>query len=408
MTPNEEALARFAAGDALFAGVAPAREVVAVLSGGAIALTHAGPPISFDRMCGPMRGALTGAVLFEGWASSPAAAVEMLESGAIALHPNHETGSVAPMAGVISPSMQAVVVENPAFGVRVATVLNEGNVPDSLRCGAHAPAVIERLRWLNGPVAAELAASLPAGLSLRDLLAQALLMGDELHQQNLASTSLLLRALLPRLRQTASASQVVRYMLEASQCGLNFAMAASKALLDPLAGIPGCTIVTAMSRNGVEFGIRVSGAGGRWFTAPAPMPQGVWWEGFGPADANPDIGDSAIVETAGLGGFALPGAPALHARVGWTPAAAAAAQSDLRRITSGESPFFAAAPDAARGTPSLVDCARVAGTGISPLITTGIAHASPGRGQVGVGTVRAPIACFTAAAAAIAPASITN
>jgi hypothetical protein len=402
--PTAEALARFARGDARLSGLAPAEDVVAAFRSSEPTLTHAGPPIAFDAMCAPMVGALIGATLFEGWAPDAITAQERLRRGEIRLVPNHHTGAVAPMAGVISPSMMAVVVVNPAFGIRVATILNEGNVPNSLRCGAHDPAVLERLRWLNGPVATALAAALPPDLALRDLLAEAVLMGDELHQRNVAASALLLRALAPRLPVLgAGAADLVQYLTTSPQAGLNLAMATAKALLDPLAGIDGCGIVTAMSRNGVEFGIRVSGTGERWFTAPAPRPVGQYWPGYSEADANPDIGDSAIVETAGLGGFALAGAPALHPTVGCGGLRQAQAlQAELREIVAGDSPFFLTSPADGLGTPFGIDVHRVAASNVTPLITTGIAHRQAGVGQVGIGLVRAPRACFAAAADALA------
>lgn len=401
MEPNDEAIERFRRGDAMLERVAPAREVLPALGMGR-ALTHAGPPIAFAEMCAPMRGALAGAAIFEGWASSPPEATQMLLSGEIELAANHAVGSVGPMAGVLSPSMLTYVVRNPTFGNTAVTNLNEGNVPDSLRCGANSPRVIERLHWLNGVIAGAIGRSLPESLSLRDIMAEAVLMGDELHQRNVAASSLLLQALLPRLLKDDDRLHVVEYLTTSPQSFLNLAMAASKALLDPLAGIAGCSLVTAMSRNGVAFGIRVSATGERWFTSPSPLPAGVYWEPYTASDANPDIGDSAIVETAGLGGFALAGAPALHPRVGCHGIAdAVLLQNEMRRITASESPFFLTSPAEGAGTPFGIDVLRVAREGVTPVITTGIAHRQAGVGQIGVGMARAPLGCFVAAAAEI-------
>lgn len=398
MDPNQEALNRFGQGNAILEGILPAREALPCLATGK-ALTHAGPPIAYDDMCGPMRGALIGAAIYEGWAEDTASASHRLESGEIELLSNHDAGSVAPMAGVISPSMMTYVVRNPTFGNTAVTPLNEGNVPDSLRCGANGPGVIARLEWLNRVVAKAIRGSLPSQLSIRDLAAQAVLMGDELHQRNVAGSVLLLQALLPRLLLDDRASEVVRYLTQSPQSFLNLAMASSKAMLDPLSCIPGSRVVTAMSRNGVEFGIRVGGSGSRWFTAPAPVPRGVYWPGRTTADANPDIGDSAIVETAGLGGFMLASAPALHPIVGCAGLEEARTlQTGLRRITAGESPFYITSPAEKIGSPFGIDVERVVKTGITPLITTGIAHREAGIGQVGVGMVNAPLECFQKAA----------
>jgi Protein of unknown function (DUF1116) len=402
MNPNAEALERFGRGDAVLECVAPARDVLPALTTGRV-LTHAGPPIGYSTMCQPMQGALCGAAVFEGWASDLTEANDLLTGGAIALLPNHHAGSVGPMAGVISPSMQTYVIRNPAFGNTAITNFNEGNVPDSLRCGANGPRVIERLRWLNNVVAPAISASLPSAFSIRDVIAKSVLMGDEQHQRNVAASLLFQQALFPALLTSEAAGEVTGYLGRSPQAFLNLAMAASKALLDPLAGIAGCTIVTAMSRNGVEFGIRVSGTGDRWFTAPSPRPNGVYWDTFTAADANPDIGDSAIVETAGLGGFALPGAPLLHSLVGIAHRSEAVRiQDDMRRITCSESPFYLTSPAEGRGIPFAIDVQNVVREGIGPVITTGIAHRQAGVGQVGVGITQAPLECFVQAGKALA------
>jgi len=397
LTPNDEALSRFRRGDAVLERLAPAREVLPALGLGKV-LTHSGPPIAFGNMCAPMRGALAGAVVFEGWADSLAQATEMLARDEVGLVANHDAGGVAPMAGVISPSMLTYVLRNPAFGNTAVSNLNEGNVPDSLRCGANGPKVMERLSWVNGVVGQGIGRSLPDSLSIRTLIEQAVLMGDEQHQRNVAASLLLLRALLPKLLDLDEARQVSEYLTGSPQSFLNLAMAASKVLLDPLAGIPGCSLVTAMSRNGVDFGIRVSATSERWFTAPAPVPAGVYWDGFTATDANPDIGDSAIVETAGLGGFALAGAPALHPLVGVGRIAdAVRLQQDMRRICFAESPFFLTSAVEGIGTPFGIDVLEVARQRVTPIITTGIAHREAGVGQVGVGLARAPLSCFVTA-----------
>ena len=404
MTPNEEALARFAAGDALLRAVLPAREAIPALADG-WTLSHAGPPLPYRTMCGPMQGALQGAMLYEGWAGSTAEAQARLLDGQVRLLSNHEHAAVAPMAGVIAPSMLAFVVENPRFGNRVATIGNEGIQRDVLRCGANGPEVIARLHRLNEQIMPAIGAALPNALSLRDIMAAAILMGDEVHQRNVAGTALLLRALLPQLAVAPRESALVAHLSATGQFYLNLAMAAAKALLDPLAGVPGCTIVTAISRNGVEVGIRVSATGDRWFRAPAPMPRGVYWPPFSAADANPDIGDSAIVETAGLGGCVLPNAPAVQPVVGCTGTEEARRlQADVYGITAGRSPFFICSPAEGRGSPFGIDVAKVAATGVTPVITTGIAHRVAGSGMIGAGIVRPPLAPFVEAAQAIAGA----
>jgi hypothetical protein len=395
---NQDALDRFARGDALLAGTAPAREALPVLTDG-WSLSHAGTPLPYAEMCGPMQGALCGAMLFEGWAESVAEAHAALLGGAVRLHSNHEIGAVAPMAGVLSPSMGCFVVENPSFGNRVATIINEGVARDVLRCGANGPAVIARLRRLNQATLPAIAAALSPAFSLREIMAEAALMGDELHQRNVAASLLFLRRLLPRLED---ATELGAYFAGTLQFFLNLGMAASKALLDPLSGIAGCSLVTAMSRNGVHFAIRLSGCGERWFRAPSPRPEGVYWEPFGPEDANLDIGDSAIVETAGAGGFLLPGAPAVHSAVGCRGAAhALEVQREMRLITATQSPIFTTSPADGEYAPFGVDADLVMRHGVTPAITTGVAGRIAGTGMIGAGIVRAPLACFAEAAAAL-------
>jgi hypothetical protein len=180
-------------------------------------------------------------------------------------------------------------------------------------------------------------------------------------------------------------------------------MAMGKAIMDPVKGIAGSTIVTTMSRNGTEFGIKVSGTGERWFTAPVEMPRGLYFPGFSEADANPDIGDSAIVETIGLGGMAMAASPAVAGFVGAGGAADAFATTRrMYEITVGRNADWTLPTLDFAGTPMGIDIRKVLETGLAPVINTGIAHRQPGLGQVGAGVVRAPLACFEQALVAFA------
>jgi hypothetical protein len=310
------------------------------------------------------------------------------------------------MTGLVTRSMPVFVVENRASRNRAHVAINEG-LGRVLRFGAHDASVLERLAWLRDEAGPLLGRALrrSGGIPLRSLMAQALLMGDEMHQRNVAASSLLARALLPRLCEDVREPGLAR--LAAFVCGndqffLNLAMAAAKAATDPVADVPGSTIVTVMARNGTEFGIRVAGCGPRWFTAPVETPQGLFFPGFGPDDANPDLGDSAIVETIGLGGMAMAASPAAARFVGAGGLdAALAVTADMREITLGEHPHFRIATDGDRGAPVGIDVRRVVETGITPLINTGIAGRRAGTGQVGAGTVRAPLGCFTSALEAL-------
>ena len=397
---NREAIARILAARPRLVDVRPAAEALPAL--GRRALLHAGPPIEWARMCGPMRGAVIGAAMLEGWADDAESATRMAERGEIDLAPCHHFGAVGPMAGVLSPSMPVVVVENAAGPTRAVATLNEG-LGKVLRFGAFGPEVIERLRWMAAVLGPALGAAVRARgpVDLRSLTAQALQMGDECHNRNVAATSLFSRLIAPALVRAApaDAAAVLEFLDGNNHFYLNLSMAACKATLDAAAGIPGSTVITAMARNGVEFGVRMSGTGARWFTAPALVPDGLYFPGHGPADANPDLGDSAITETCGLGGFAMAAAPAIVRFVGGSAEDALEHTRRMRAITLAENPDLGIPALGFAGTPTGIDARRVVDGGVLPVINTGIAHREPGIGQIGAGIARAPLACFTAALA---------
>jgi hypothetical protein len=370
-------------------------------------LLHAGPPISWDRMSGPLRGAILGALIFEGWAGTEAEAVALVERGAIDIEPCHHHAAVGPMAGVTSPSMQVYVVEDTTHGHRTFSNLNEG-YGKVLRYGAFSEEVIARLRWMNDTAAPVLAAALGAagGLDLRALLAEALHMGDEGHNRNKAGSILFLKLLAPHVAReapdAATAAEVLRYLGDNALAVLNPVMAACKAMADAAHGVEGSTIVSTMARNGTDFGIRVSGLGDRWLTAPAMVPDGLYFPGFSSADANPDIGDSTITETAGIGAFAMAAAPAIVTFIGGTPQDALRATLEMYEITTAEHPHFTIPALGFRGTPVGIDLRKVVELGITPRVNTGIAHRQAGVGQVGAGLVRPPMAVFEEALEAFA------
>ncbi len=402
---NASAFRRLADGGARWVGLRAAREAIPGMAEDLI--LHAGPPIEWKRMSGPLRGAVLGALVYEGRAESLADAERVVTSGAIRFAPCHEHGAVGPMAGVISASMPVFEVENPAFKNRAFASINEG-LGKVLRYGANDAEVLARLRWIAG----ELAPTLRAGLALSGpvdllaLMAQALQMGDESHNRNRAASSLFARAFAAHLvrgtRDPATVATALEFIAQNDHFFLNLAMAACKALLDPLASIREASVVWAMARNGSEVGIRVSGTGTRWFKAPAPSVEGLYFPGFGPQDANPDIGDSAITETAGLGGFALAAAPAIVQFVGGTARAARRMTEEMYQITVGESTRFTIPALDFRGTPTLIDAVKVVRASLPPTINTGIAHREAGIGQIGAGLVRLPLEPFADAVVALA------
>jgi hypothetical protein len=403
---NAEAVKRMLAAEPVLLDVRIAGEAIAGI--GDRTVLHAGPPIEWPRMCGPLQGAIAGAVVLEGWAPDLDAASRLAASGRIAFHPNHHFGAVGPMTGVITRSMPVLVVENRTFGNRAYCTLNEG-LGKVMRFGGNDAEVLARLRWLAEVLGPALSTALRAhgGVALKPLIGRGLAMGDEMHQRNVACTSLLIRTLAPALARTARNAETLaaalEFMAANDQFFLNVAMAMGKAIMDPVRGVAGSTVVSAMCRNGTDFGIRVSGLGDRWFTAPVEMPRGLYFPGFSAADANPDMGDSTIVETIGLGGFAMAASPAVAGFVG--AGSAADAIEHTRRmveITVARNPDWSIPPLDFAGVPTGIDVRKVLETGIAPTINTGIAHRKPGVGQVGAGVVNAPLACFEQALLAFA------
>jgi hypothetical protein len=363
-------------------------------------LLHAGPPLSWERACPTLQAAVLCAMRYEGWATDDAAALDLVLHGKVRLGPCHHLGAVGPMTGIITPSMPVFVVENRSLGTRGYVTINEG-LGKVLRFGANDESVVERLRWLHREARPVLGAAIRAsgGVDLRVLMAQALRMGDEMHQRNVAASCLLARALIGQLTRLSADRQAVArvadFVAANDQFFLNIAMAAGKVSSDPCLGIQDSTLVATMARNGTDFGIRVAGLGDRWFTAPVDVPKGLYFPGFGPEDANPDMGDSAIVETIGLGGFAMAASPAVVSFVGaGGMQEAIRATEEMAEICLAEHPHFRIPALDERGTPVGIDIRKVVETGITPLINTGIAGKTPGVGQIGAGVARAPLACF--------------
>jgi hypothetical protein len=403
---NAEALQRIYDADPVLVDVWPAGQVIDGLDERMI--LHAGPPIEWDRMCGPMRGAIAGAAVLEGWADDLKSGESLAASGGIAFHPNHHFDAVGPMTGLTTRSMPVMVVENRRFGHRAYCTLNEG-LGKVMRFGGNDDEVLDRLRWIAEILGPALSVALRAhgGVALKGIVARGLSMGDEMHQRNVACSSLTLREIAPALARTVAdgdrLGRILEFIAGNDQFFLNIAMVMGKAIMDPVRGIEGSSIVTAMSRNGTDFGIRVSGTGDTWFTAPVEMPAGLYFPGFTDVDANPDIGDSTIVETVGLGGFAMAASPAVAGFVGAGSASDAIQYTQsMYEITVGRNPEWTLPALDFSGVPTGIDIRKVMETGIVPTINTGIAHREPGVGQVGAGVVRAPLACFEQALIAFA------
>ncbi len=390
---NRKALNRILAARPALVGMGIALDVVPGMRKDLI--LHAGPPVSWDRMCGPMRGGVMAALMYEGMAKTPGEAAKLAASGRIKYAPCHEHGAVGPMAGIVSASMPVFIVRNEEHGNYSYATQNEG-LGKVLRYGAYSPDVIERLNWMAKELYPALkdAIEFLGRVDLKTMVAQALHMGDEVHNRNRAGTSLFYRAIAPAVIRTCKdperAAKVLDFINGNDHFFLNLSMALSKASLDAGRNVSDSSLVVVMARNGTEFGVQLSGTGGRWFTGPAPVPDALYFPGYSKADANPDIGDSAITETNGLGGFAIAAAPAIVQFVGGSASDAAGYTLAMYGITAGESDSYKIPSLDFRGTPTGIDVIKVAKTGILPFIDTGVAHKDPGVGQVGAGVLSAP------------------
>jgi hypothetical protein len=406
---NRTAVERVLAAGSVLVDVRPAREVLELPDR---MLLHAGPPIEWADASGPLRGAFIGAVLYEGWADSEEAAERMLAAGEIRLDPCHHHRTVGPMAGVVSPSMWMWCLQDPVHGGRAFCSLNEG-LGKVLRYGAYGPEVIERLHWMSdvlGPVLSKaVRGPIDAGnapLDVKAILAQMLQMGDEGHNRNRAGSLMTLRELSPAIVEVDAPSSdiaaVLRFIGGNEHFFLNLGMPTAKLALDAARDIPGSTMLTVMARNGTEFGIQTAGTGDRWFTGPANTPVGLFLGDYGPDDANPDIGDSAITETYGVGGFSMAAAPAIVRFVGGSVPDALATTERMYQVTLAENPAMAIPIMGFRGAPTGIDVLKVARTGWLPQINTGMAGRVAGTGQVGAGLVQPPQEAFEKALLALA------
>lgn len=401
---NAKATEAMLAVQATLVDVAPASEVLGLERG---QFLHAGPPIEWERASGPLRGALMGAAALEGLVADPEEAAGLFGDGGVSLEPCHHRGTVGPMAGVVSPSMWMFVLEDLASGRRTYCSLNEG-LGKVLRYGAYSPDVLERLRWMSSVLGPLLAAAVRRSepVDVTGILAQMLQMGDEAHNRNRAGTLMLLRDLAPAMVESGfdapDVARALAFIGGNDHFFLNLAMPACKLALDAARDIPGSTMVVAMARNGTDFGIQVSGTGDEWFTGPAQLADGLFLGDYGPEDANPDIGDSAITETAGIGGFAMATAPAIVRFVGGTVPDALATTRRMQEITLTSNPRWAIPVLEFAGTPTGIDVSAVCRTGILPQINTGMAGKLAGVGQVGAGLVTPPAEIFPKALAALA------
>ncbi len=406
---NREVIAKVVASQPILKDNVRAKEVIPELREGKVIL-HAGPPVEYKNMPDPMQGSCVGAVLFEEWADNEADARKMLESGEVRFIPCHHVNAVGPMGGITSPNMAVFVVENQTDGNRAYCTMNEG-IGKVLRFGAYSEEVVDRLRWMRdvlGPILGKALRSMENGLAINPLIAKAIAMGDEFHQRNIAASLAFLKEVAPIITAMDDISDkdrydVIKFLADTDQFFLNIMMATGKAVMDAARTITEGTIVTAMCRNGYEFGIRIAGMGDEWFTGPVNTPQGLYFTGYDGEDACPDMGDSAITETFGVGGMAMIAAPAVTRFVGAGGYEDALATSnEMMEIVIDRNPNFTVPTWNFQGICLGIDARLVVEKGITPVINTGIAHKVAGYGQIGAGTVHPPIDCFQKAIRAYA------
>ncbi|MGM0239121.1 DUF1116 domain-containing protein [Enterococcus sp. AZ103] len=405
---NQAVVTKIIAGAPFLLDVVPAKSVIDEFNHGKV-LLHAGPPITYDKMVDPIQGACVGAVLFEGWVDNEEDARKLMESGEVKLIPCHHVDAVGPMGGITSANMAVLVVENKTDGNRAYCTMNEG-IGAVLRFGAYSKEVIDRLTWMKDVLAPTLSKALKVRepLNVNVLVAKAIAMGDEFHQRNIAASLAFLKEIAPSIVSLTNVDQkekeeVIQFLADTDQFFLNIMMASAKSVMDGARMIQEGTVVTAMCRNGYEFGIRIAGMGDEWFTGPVNTPQGLYFSGFSEADAAPDMGDSAITETFGVGGMAMIAAPAVTRFIGSGGFEDALKTSEeMTEITLDHNPNFAIPTWDFQGITIGIDARKVVETGILPVINTGIANKKAGKGQIGAGTVTPPIDCFEKAVLAYA------
>lgn len=404
---NRRVIAKVVASQPVIKHVKRAKEVIPQIAEGKVIL-HAGPPIEYKNMPDPVQGSCVGAVLFEEWADNEADARALLESGEVKFIPCHHCNAVGPMGGITSANMPVFVVKNETDGNEAYCTMNEG-IGKVLRFGAYSEEVVNRLRWMRdvlGPTLDRAITEL-GGLSVNPLVAKAVAMGDEFHQRNIAASLAFMKEVAPTITRLDMSEKdrydVIKFLADTDQFFLNIMMATAKSVMDGARTITDGTIVTAMCRNGVEFGIRIAGMGDEWFTGPVNTPKGLYFTGYDEEDGCPDMGDSAITETFGVGGMAMIAAPAVTRFVGAGGYEdALRVSNEMAEITIDHNPNFIIPTWNFQGTCLGIDARLVVEKGITPVINTGIAHKIAGYGQVGAGTVHPPMECFEKAILAYA------
>ncbi|MHA1331639.1 MAG: DUF1116 domain-containing protein [Candidatus Hodarchaeales archaeon] len=362
-------------------------------------ILHAGPPIDWERMCGPMKGSIAGILVYEGLANDLEEGYELAASGEIKFDCNHDHDTVGPMTGITAPHQPVFVLEDPTTKKKAYCTINEGR-GKVLRFGGWGEDVLKRLIWMKETLAPTLKKAInhSKGIDIKAIISESLHMGDEAHNRNRSGTYLFMSEITPHLLDTSDTDitkEVFLFLKEnADIFHLNLSMPHSKLIADAARDIDYCTLVVAMARNGTDIGIQVSGLGRQWLTSPATMVDGLYFPGYSEKDACPDLGDSTISEVIGIGGFSMAASPAIVSFVGGTADDAVTRTKRMYEITAGTSGTFTIPFLNFKGSPVGIDIRKVVELNETPLINTGIAHKEAGIGQIGAGLTAAPMGMF--------------
>lgn len=388
MVANKDALDRIINSDPVLIDVQIAKKWIPEMKENWV--LHAGPPITWKDMPGSTRGAVIGALLFEGLAKNAEEAERLAGSGEIEFHPNHQMGGVGGMTGIITPSTPLYIIGNKPY----QTSAYAGVLTDRLIFGGFDAETLRQVQWINSVLAPCLkeTINLMGGVHIKSLQAQALHMNDEMHNRSNAATALFIKTVAPYLVEAVddrkAVAQILRFWDQNPAYFTFIGMGACKATLLAAHNIEYCTIVTTMARNGVDFGIRVSGLGDEWFTGPASKINGPTFPGYTSEDAENDIGDSAITETAGVGAFMMAGAPAILRLVGGTVDDAIRYTMSMYEITTGVNPHFTIPSLNFQAGPVGIDIRKVVEKNLVPIIDTAMTHKKAGLGEmIGAGMV---------------------
>ena len=395
--PNALAYDRIVASHPWIVGVRPAAEVMPRMRRNLI--LHAAPPTTWERMNELMRGGMIGAALYEGLARTPEEAIAKAQSGEIEFDAAQNHGAMAGGVGSITASLPVMVIEDRSNGNVSTHFLMEG-LGKTLVSGAYDDAVMDRLRWFRdsfGPLLDQAIRAL-GGIDLRQMMAEALTRGDELHNRNRAATSMFVNQLALGLVELSAPRdeqrKALRFLLDNGQFFVCAVLPATELMLRAARDIPNCSVLTAIGANGTDCGLQLSGTGRRWFTASGDVPRGVLQPNVDPADVAPGCGDSFLAECAGFGASVLPTAPALGPVIGASLADGLRYAEGAYRISLGEHPHYRIPALNFRGVPVGVDARKVVESKTLPVIDIMMVHRKPGLGLVGMGTVSPPIRCF--------------